>query len=138
MPTMMLSCARFLPRRYKARRKTSSTPSHHVQSETSTNLVITKENSSYRSIKKRSDHFFSIKKDPNESFYTYVKTFKAKKAKIIGCDDSTACSAFRKRLSADYPLFGELIIGELSLANSYALAEKSSLLFEMCSHKPLE
>ncbi|KAM1849394.1 hypothetical protein ACFX14_013435 [Malus domestica] len=54
--------------------------------------------------------------------------FKAKKAKIVGCDDSIASSTFRNRLPADHPLFVELIIGHnLTLANSYALLEKHSL-----------
>ncbi|XP_068339003.1 uncharacterized protein [Pyrus communis] len=59
-------------------------------------LVFTKEYLSYCSIKKRSNHFFSMKKDMNESFLTYVKRFKEKKVKIVGCDDSITCSAFRK------------------------------------------
>lgn len=59
-------------------------------------LVFTKEYSFYRSIKKKSDHFFSMKKDPKESLCTYVKRFKAEKAKIVRCDDSIACLAFRK------------------------------------------
>ena len=86
-------------------------------------LVFTKEYSSYRSIKKKSDQFFSMKKDPNESLHTYVKRFKGEKAKIVRCDDNITYLAFRKGLPADHPLFGELIMGEnLSLANSYALA----------------
>ncbi|XP_070669018.1 uncharacterized protein [Malus domestica] len=103
-------------------------------------LVFTKEYSSYYSIKKRSDQFFSMKNDPNESFCTYVKRFKAEKAKIIGCDDSIACSAFQKGLPADHSFFGELIMGEnMSLATSYALAEKHSLWDEeKHSQKPPE
>ncbi|KAM1406682.1 hypothetical protein ACFX2F_001369 [Malus domestica] len=68
-----------------------------------------------------------MKNDPKESFRTYVKRFKAEKAKIVRCDDSITCSAFRKRLPADHPLFRELVIGEnLTLANSYALAKNHS------------
>ncbi|KAM2566169.1 hypothetical protein TB2_009140 [Malus domestica] len=37
----------------------------------------------YRSIKKKSDHLFNVKKNPNESFRDYVKRFKAEKAKIV-------------------------------------------------------
>ncbi|XP_048438963.1 uncharacterized protein LOC125476676 [Pyrus x bretschneideri] len=86
-------------------------------------LVFTKEYSLYQSIKKKSDHLFNMKKDLKESLRTYVKRFKAEKAKIVRCDDSIACSAFRKRLLANHPLFKELIMGEnLTLANSYALA----------------
>ncbi|XP_068339039.1 uncharacterized protein [Pyrus communis] len=59
-------------------------------------LVFSKEYSSYRSIKNRSDQLFSMKKDLNESLRTYVKRFKAEKAKIVGCDDSIACSASKK------------------------------------------
>ena len=57
---------------------------------------------------------------------TYVKRFKAEKAKIIRCNDSIACSTFRKWLPADHPLFVKLIMGEnLTLADSYALAEEA-------------
>ncbi|KAM1342521.1 hypothetical protein ACFX2F_006835 [Malus domestica] len=90
-------------------------------------LVFTKEYLSYRSIKKKSDHLFNMKNDLNKSLRTYVKRFKVEKVKIVGCDDSIACSAFRKGFSANHPLFEELIMGEnLSLANFYAL-EKNIL-----------
>ncbi|KAB2602525.1 hypothetical protein D8674_003530 [Pyrus ussuriensis x Pyrus communis] len=89
------------------------------------------------SIKKKSDHLFKMKKDPNKSLHTYIKRFKTEKVKIIGCDNSIACSAFRKELPADHQLLGELIMGEnLILANFYALAEKHSLWDEdKCSQK---
>ncbi|XP_050114010.1 uncharacterized protein LOC126592365 [Malus sylvestris] len=84
--------------------------------------------SSYRSIKKKSDHLFNVKKNPNESLCDYVKRFKAEKAKIIGCDNSIASAAFQKGLSADHPLFGEMIMKEdLTLADSFALIEKHAL-----------
>ncbi|KAM1635369.1 hypothetical protein ACFXTN_012204 [Malus domestica] len=80
------------------------------------------------SIKKKSDHLFNMKKYLKESLHTYAKRFKAEKAKIIGCDDSIPCSAFRKGFPADHLRLKELIMGEnLSLENSYALAEKHSL-----------
>ncbi|KAM2239387.1 hypothetical protein ACFXTI_008945 [Malus domestica] len=47
-------------------------------------LVFTKEYSSYRSIKKKSDHLFNVKKNPKKSLYDYVKKFKAEKAKVVG------------------------------------------------------
>nr|XP_028964672.1 uncharacterized protein LOC108172528 [Malus domestica] len=85
-------------------------------------LVFTKEYLSDRSIKKKSDHLFNMKKDPNESFRTYVKRFKAEKAKTFRCDDSIACSTFWKGLPADHPFFEELIMGEnLTLIDCYAL-----------------
>ncbi|XP_068328032.1 uncharacterized protein [Pyrus communis] len=83
------------------------------------------EYSSYRSIKKKSDHLFNIKKNPKESLRDYVKMFKLKKAKTVGCDNSIASVAFQKELPADHPLFGEIIMKEdLTLADSFALAEK--------------
>ncbi|XP_070669117.1 uncharacterized protein [Malus domestica] len=39
-------------------------------------LVFTKEYSSHCSIKKKFNHFFNMKNDPNESLRTYVKRFK--------------------------------------------------------------
>ncbi|KAM2544170.1 hypothetical protein TB1_015894 [Malus domestica] len=47
-------------------------------------LVFTKEYSSYRSIKKKSDHLFNVKKNPKESLRDYVRRFKVEKAKIVG------------------------------------------------------
>ncbi|KAB2606479.1 hypothetical protein D8674_006196 [Pyrus ussuriensis x Pyrus communis] len=107
---------------------------------TELSLVFTKEYSSYCSIKKKSDYLFNMKNDLKESFCIYVKRFKVEKAKIVECDDSITCSAFRKGLPADHPLFEELIMGKnLSLANSYALAEKHSFWDEeKCSQKPPE
>ncbi|XP_068329658.1 uncharacterized protein [Pyrus communis] len=96
-------------------------------------LIFTKEYSSYRSIKKKSDHLFNIKKDPKESLCDYVKRFKAEKGRIVGCNDSIAKAAFQKRLLADYPLFGKLIMKEdLTLANFFTLAEKYALWDEAC------
>ncbi|XP_050122922.1 uncharacterized protein LOC126600376 [Malus sylvestris] len=90
-------------------------------------LAFTKEYSSYHSIKKKSDHLFNMKKDQNESLRTYGKRFKMEKAKIVGWDNSIVCSTFRKGLSTDHPLFGELIMGEnLSLTNYYALPRKDA------------
>ncbi|XP_048435487.1 uncharacterized protein LOC125475159 [Pyrus x bretschneideri] len=113
---------------------------HSIWNFNELSLAFTKEYSSYRLIKKKSDHFFNLKKDSEESLCTYVKRFKAEKAKIVGCDDSIACSAFRKGLSADYLLFEGLIMGEnLSLANSFAVAEKQCLWDEeKHSQKPPE
>ncbi|KAM2008274.1 hypothetical protein ACFX16_003185 [Malus domestica] len=59
-------------------------------------LVFTKEYSSYRSIKKKSDHLFNMKKIPKELLCNYVKRFKVEKAKIVGCDDLITCAAFQK------------------------------------------
>ena len=98
-------------------------PPRSVQSFDDLSLVFTKEYSSYRSIKKKSDHLFNVKKNPKESLRDYVKRFKAEKAKIVGCDDSIASAAFQKGLPADHPLFGEMIMKEdLTLADSFALA----------------
>ncbi|XP_070672074.1 uncharacterized protein [Malus domestica] len=103
-------------------------PPRSIQSFDDLSLVFTKEYSSYRSIKKKSDYLFNVKKNPKESLRDYMKRFKAKKAKIVGYDDSVASAAFQKGLSADHPLFREMIIKEdLTLANSFALAEKHAL-----------
>ncbi|XP_068304374.1 uncharacterized protein [Pyrus communis] len=59
-------------------------------------LVFTKEHSSYCSIKKKFYHLFNVKKDPNESLPDYVKRFKVKKEKIVGCNDSIAKATFQK------------------------------------------
>lgn len=63
-------------------------------------MVFTKEYSSYRSIKKKSNHLLNVKKNPNELYRNYVKRFKTEKAKIVGCDDSIASAAFQKGLPA--------------------------------------
>ncbi|XP_070666888.1 uncharacterized protein [Malus domestica] len=95
--------------------------------------LITKEYSSYRSIKKKSDHLFDVKKTPKESLRDYVRRFKAEKAKIVGCNDSIARTAFQKELPADHPLFGKLIMKEdLTLADFFALVEKHALWDEDC------
>ncbi|XP_068319258.1 uncharacterized protein [Pyrus communis] len=91
-------------------------------------LIFTKEYSSYRSIKKKFNHSFNVKKNPKESLRDYVKRFKAKKVKIVGCDDLIASATFQKRLLADHPLFGELIMKKyLTLADSFSLTEKHAL-----------
>ncbi|KAM1811285.1 hypothetical protein ACFX12_027945 [Malus domestica] len=91
-------------------------------------LVFTKKYSSYRAIKKKSDHLFDVKKNPKESFRDYMRRFKVEKAKIVGCNDLIARVAFQKGLLANHPLFGKLIMKEdLTLADSFALAEKHAL-----------
>ncbi|XP_070672487.1 uncharacterized protein [Malus domestica] len=101
-------------------------PPRLIQNFNKLSLVFTKEYSSYNSMKKKFDHLFNMKKDLKESLRTYIKRFKVEKAKIVGCDGSIACSAFRKRLLANHPFFRKLIMSEnLSLANSYALAEST-------------
>ena len=52
-------------------------PPRSVRSFDDLSLVFTKEYSSYRSIKKKSDHL-NVKKNPKESLRDYVKRFKAK------------------------------------------------------------
>ncbi|XP_070677796.1 uncharacterized protein [Malus domestica] len=103
-------------------------PARSIQNFYDLSLVFTKEYSSYRSIKKKSDHLFNVKKNLKKSLRDYLKRFKAEKAKIVGCDNSITSAAFQKRLPADYPLFGEMIMKEdLTLADSFALAEKHAL-----------
>ncbi|XP_070667887.1 uncharacterized protein [Malus domestica] len=75
-----------------------------------------------------SDHLFSIVKDPWETIRDYVKRFKAEKAKIVGCNEDIATTAFRNGLPTEHLLLGKLIMGEeLTLAASYALVEKHAL-----------
>ena len=103
-------------------------PPQFIQNFDDLSLVFTKEYSSYRSIKKKSDHLFNVKKNPKESLRDYVKRFKAEKEKIVGCDDSIASAAFQKGLPADHLIFGEMIMKEdLTLVDSFALAEKHAL-----------
>ncbi|CAN6711168.1 unnamed protein product [Malus baccata var. baccata] len=72
--------------------------------------------------------FLQYRKDPRETIRDYVKRFKAKKAKIVGCNKDIATAAFRNWLPNEHPLFGKLIMGEkLTLAASYALEEKHAL-----------
>ncbi|KAM1083899.1 hypothetical protein ACFX19_022643 [Malus domestica] len=68
-----------------------------IQSFNELSLVFTKEYSSYRSIKKKSDHLFNVKKNPKESLCDYVKRFKAEKARIVRCNNSIARVAFTKK-----------------------------------------
>ncbi|KAM2323235.1 hypothetical protein ACFXTH_019813 [Malus domestica] len=71
-------------------------PSRSIQSFDGLSLVFTKEHSFYCSIKKKFDHLFNVKKNPKESLCDYVKRFEAKKAKIVGCDNSIANAALKK------------------------------------------
>ncbi|XP_068329705.1 uncharacterized protein [Pyrus communis] len=84
-------------------------PPQSIQSLDELSLVFTKEYSSYRSIKKKSDHLFNVKKNPKESIRDYVKRFKAEKAMIVGCNDSIARVAFQKGLPPDHLLLRKLI-----------------------------
>ncbi|XP_068312420.1 uncharacterized protein [Pyrus communis] len=116
-------------------------PPQSIRSFDELSLVFTKEYSSYHSIKKKSDHLFNVKKNPNESLHDYVKRFKAEKAKIVGCNDSIAKAAFQKGLPADHPLFEKLIMKEdLTLADFFALVEKHALWDEarQCTFKDLK
>ncbi|XP_050117691.1 uncharacterized protein LOC126595431 [Malus sylvestris] len=92
-------------------------PSRSIQNFDDLSLVFTKEYSSCH----------SIKKNPKESLRDYVKRFKAKKAKIVGCDDSIASAALKKGLPIDHPLFEEMMKEDLTLVDSFALADKHAL-----------
>ncbi|KAM1365326.1 hypothetical protein PS1_044031 [Malus domestica] len=65
-------------------------PSQSIRNFNEISLVFTKEYSSCRSIKKKSDHLFDVKNNPKESLRDYVRRFKAEKAKIVGCNNSIA------------------------------------------------
>ncbi|XP_050157525.1 uncharacterized protein LOC126631441 [Malus sylvestris] len=103
-------------------------PPQSIRSFNKLSFIFTKEYSSDRSIKRTSDHLFKIVKDPWETIRDYVKRFKAEKAKIVGCNEDIATAAFRNGLPTEHLLFKKLIMGEeLTLAASYALAEKHAL-----------
>ncbi|XP_008392754.3 uncharacterized protein [Malus domestica] len=96
-------------------------PSQSIRSFNELSFVFIKEYSSNCSIKRTSDHLFSIIKDPRETIRDYVKRFKAEKAKIVGCNKDIAMAAFRNGLPTEHLLFGKLIMGEeLTLIASYA------------------
>ncbi|KAM1048310.1 hypothetical protein ACFX1X_027772 [Malus domestica] len=104
-------------------------------------VTTLQEYSSYRSIKKKSDHLFDVKKNPKESLRDYVRRFKVEKARIVGCNNSIARAAFQKELPADHPLFEKSIMKEnLTLADSFTLAEKHALWDEarQCTFKDLK
>ncbi|KAM1244451.1 hypothetical protein ACFX2G_036585 [Malus domestica] len=128
----MISCARYSPPLYKARRKIGSTPCRHNPSGISTNFLW---------FSPKNIHLFDVKKNPKESLRDYVRRFKVEKAKIVGCNDSIARAAFQKGLPTDHPLFEKLIMKEdLTLADSFALAEKYALWDEarQCTFKDLK
>ncbi|CAN6686068.1 unnamed protein product [Malus baccata var. baccata] len=103
-------------------------PPQLIQSFNKLSFVFTKEYSSNHAIKRTSDHLFSIVKDPREIIRDYVKRFKVEKAKIVGCNEDIATTAFRNGLPTEHPLFKKLIMGEeLTLTALYALAEKHAL-----------
>ncbi|KAM2524373.1 hypothetical protein PS1_031100 [Malus domestica] len=103
-------------------------PPQSIRSFNELSFVFIKEYSSNRSIKRTSEHLFNIVKDPRETIHYYVRRFKAEKAKIVGCNEDIATTAFRNGLPTKHPLFGKLIMGEeLTLAASYVLAEKHAL-----------
>ncbi|CAN6684229.1 unnamed protein product [Malus baccata var. baccata] len=105
-------------------------PNRHLKYYRST-MIFYRNNDEYssnRSIKMTSDHLFSIVKDHRETIHNYVKRFKVEKAKIVGCNEDIATTAFRNGLPTKHHLFKKLIIGEeLTLAASYALAKKHAL-----------
>ncbi|KAM1238503.1 hypothetical protein ACFX1Q_039193 [Malus domestica] len=102
-------------------------PPQSIQSFDEFSFVFTKEYSSYRSIKKKSDHLFNVKKNPNESLCDYVRRFKAEKARIVGCNDSIARASIQKGLPTDHLLFRKMIMKE-----DLTLAEKHALWDEAC------
>ncbi|XP_070677888.1 uncharacterized protein [Malus domestica] len=103
-------------------------PPQSIQNFDELSLVFTNEYSSYRLIKKKSNHLFNVKKNPKELLRGYVKRFKAEKVKIVGCNDSIASEAFQNEHLADQLLFEELIMKEdLTLAYSFALVKKHAL-----------
>nr|XP_028945753.1 uncharacterized protein LOC114820040 [Malus domestica] len=103
-------------------------PPQSIRSFNELSFIFTKKYLSNCSIKRISDHLFSIIKDHWETISDYARRFKAEKAEIVGCNEDIATAAFRNGLPTEHHLFGKLIMGEeLTLATSYALAEKHAL-----------
>ncbi|CAL2256933.1 unnamed protein product [Prunus armeniaca] len=99
-------------------------PSGSISSFKVLTYVITKEYTSYRTIKKNPDHLFNLPNMPDESLQDYIKRFKAEKANIVGCNDQIASSAFEKGLPAEHDLYRELTITpSQTLAEVFATAE---------------
>ncbi|KAM1656946.1 hypothetical protein ACFX1S_045531 [Malus domestica] len=71
-------------------------PPQSIQNFYELSLVFTKEYSSYRSIKKKSDHLFDVKKNLKESLRDYVRRFNAEKTRIVGRNNSIPRAAFQK------------------------------------------
>ncbi|XP_021807028.1 uncharacterized protein LOC110750948 [Prunus avium] len=90
--------------------------------------VFTKEYTSYQTIKKNPDHLFNLHKKSDESLRDYIKRFKAERAKIVGCDDQVASSAFKRGLPTECELYGELTISPCqTLVEVFATAEHYAL-----------
>ncbi|KAM1078746.1 hypothetical protein ACFX19_026377 [Malus domestica] len=138
----MISCARYSPLLYKARRKIGSTPCRHNPSGMSTNFLwFSPKNIHLIARSKRSLTICLTSRRTQRSRFDYVRRFKVEKAKIVGCNDSIARAAFQKGLPADHPLFRKLIMKEdLTLADSFSLAEKHALWDEarQCTFKDLK
>ena len=129
--TTMPLCAKYSPPLYKTRRKIGFIPSHHDPFRV---LMIfpwfSPKNTRLTTRWRKSLTTCSMwRRTPNESFRNYVKRFKAKKAKIVGCDDSIASATFQKELpSKPSTVWGnDHERGYLTLAGSFALAEKHAL-----------
>nr|XP_008363446.1 uncharacterized protein LOC103427155 [Malus domestica] len=84
---------------YKARCKTGFTHCRH------------KEYLFNRSIKRTSDHLFSIVKGHWETVRDYIKRFKAEKAKIVGYIEDIELTTFKNELLTEHLLFKKLIMG---------------------------
>ncbi|KAI5337738.1 hypothetical protein L3X38_017009 [Prunus dulcis] len=81
-------------------------------------FIFNKEYTSYQTIKKQADHLLNMHKKPDESLRDYIKSFKAEKANIVGCDDRITSLTFKKGLPKEHDMYRELTI-----APSQTLAE---------------
>ncbi|CAL2277294.1 unnamed protein product [Prunus armeniaca] len=87
-------------------------------------VLMCKEYTSYRTIKKNHDHMFNLHKKHNESLQDNIKRFKAEKANVVGCDDRIVSSAFKKDLPTEHDLYYELTIApNQTVAEVFAIAE---------------
>ncbi|CAL2241000.1 unnamed protein product [Prunus armeniaca] len=88
-------------------------------------IILTKEYTSYKTVRKHADHLFNLRKKLKESLQDYLRRFKAEKANIIGCNDQVASSAFKKGLPTKHELYRELAITpSQTLAEVFARAER--------------
>ncbi|XP_021800741.1 uncharacterized protein LOC110744998 [Prunus avium] len=106
--------------------RTGSTPCHLGRSAASRSLLMSSPRNTL--LKKNPDHLFNLYKKSDESLRDYIKRFKAERAKIIGCDDQVASSAFKRGLPTECELYGELTISPCqTLVEVLATAERYAL-----------
>ncbi|XP_021809347.1 uncharacterized protein LOC110752897 [Prunus avium] len=103
-------------------------PSRSIDSFKELAYVFTMEYTSYLTIKKNPDHLFNLHKKSDESLRDYIKRFRVERAKIVGCDDQVASSAFNWGLPTACELYRELTISPCqTLVEVFVTAERYAL-----------